>query len=194
MWAFLPLLFCLSDSVRGLSYSVHLIEGSPTFEMQVWVQGSDRFGWLVLYRRLPGAQGWTEVQKVYVDRWALPKVYRLQDVQRGEVGWAYRVVWRAGSQEEELGVYYPYGRLPEPPKIHQEETGKPILRCVFPESGHYLVRGYNSYGEEVFTFSVEVSSASVERYRLPPLRKGRYLVRLLVPESGVSLAETIVVL
>jgi hypothetical protein len=59
----------------------------------------------------------------------------------------------SGSQEEELGVYYPYGRLPEPPKIHQEETGKPILRCVFPESGTYLVRGYNSYGEEVFTFS-----------------------------------------
>jgi hypothetical protein len=34
----------------------------------------------------------------------------------------------------------------------------------------------------------------VERYRLPPLRKGRYLVRLLVLESGVSLAETIIAL
>ncbi len=171
-----------------------LIEGTRTFEVQVRVQGADRFGWLILYRRLPGAQGWTEVQKVYVDRWVLPKVYKLQDPLQGEVGWAYRIVWRVGNQEEELRVYYPYGRLPEPPKIHQEETGKPILRCIFPESGHFLVRGYNCYGEEVFTFSVEVSSASVERYRLPSLRKGRYLVRLLAPESGVSLAETVVAL
>lgn len=136
MWAFLPLLFCLSDSVRGLSYSVHLIEGSPTFGMQVRVQGSDRFGWLVLYRRLPGAQGWTEVQKVYVDRWVLPKVYSLQDVQRGEVGWAYRVVWRAGSQEEELGVYYPYGRLPEPQRFTRK---RPVSRSCGVSSRNRVI-------------------------------------------------------
>jgi len=194
MWAFLLFTFCLSDSAKGISYSVRLVEGSQTFGVQVRVEGADRFGWLVLYRRLPGAQAWAEVQKVYVDRWILPKMYTLQDPLRGELGWAYRVGWRVGSQEEELGVYYPYGRLPEPPNIRQEETGRPIIRCVFPEGGHFLVRGYNSYGEEVFTFSVEVPGATIERYQLPPLRKGRYLVRLLMPESGVSLAETIVAL
>jgi len=194
MWVYGLLLLVFSDSVKGLSYVVSPIEGAVAFGVQVRVTRADRFGWLVLYRRLPGMEGWSELQKVFVDRWQVPRVYVLQDLARGEVGWAYRLVWRSGSTEEELALYYPYGRMPAPPKIQQEEIGKPILRCIFPEPGNFLLRGYNSYGEEVFTFPVEISRACTERYQLPPLRKGRYLVRVLEPESRVSLAEIVVIL
>lgn len=194
MWVYGLLLLVFSDSVKGLSYMVSPMEGAGAFGVQVRVSRADRFGWLVLYRRLPGMEGWSELQKVFVDRWQVPRAYVLQDPVRGEVGWAYRLVWRSGSTEEELALYYPYGRIPAPPKIQQEEIGKPILRCIFPEPGNFLLRGYNSYGEEVFTFPVEISGACTERYQLPPLRKGRYLVRVLEPESRVSLAEIVVTL
>ena len=194
MWVHGLLLLVFSDSVKGLSYKVSPMEGAGAFGVQVWINRADRFGWLVLYRRPPGMEGWSELQKAFVDRWQVPRAYVLQDSVRGEVGWAYRLVWRSGSTEEELALYYPYGRIPAPPKIQQEEIGKPILRCIFPEPGNFLLRGYNSFGEEVFTFPVEISQACTERYQLPPLRKGRYLVRVLELESRVSLAEIVVTL
>lgn len=194
MWASVMLGLVLVDSVAGLRYSVQILEGSPFFKLQLKIEQADRFGWIVLYRRLPGMNGWSEIQKVYIDRWVLPKEYSLDDKVRGEIGWSYRVVWRSANTETEIGTYYPYGRMPVPPRINQEKPNSPILRCTFFESGKFLLRGYNSYGEEVFTLPIEVSGACVERYQLPPLRKGRYLVRLLEPQSSVSLAEIVVAL
>mgnify|MGYP001087859217 CR=1 FL=1 len=194
MWASVIFGFVLIDSIAGLRYSVRILEGSPSFKLQLKVERADRFGWIVLYRRLPGMNGWGEIQKVYVDRWVLPKEYSLEDKVRGEIGWSYRVVWRSANTETEIGTYYPYGRLPVPPRIHQEKPESRVLQCTFFEPGKFLLRGYNSYGEEVFTLPIEISEACVERYQLPPLRKGRYLVRLLEPQSSVSLAEIVVAL
>ncbi len=194
MWASVMLGLVLVDSIAGLRYSVQILEGSPFFKLQLKIEQADRFGWIVLYRRLPGMNGWSEIQKVYIDRWVLPKEYSLDDKVRGEIGWSYRVVWRSANTESEIGTYYPYGRMPLPPRINQEKPDSPILRCTFFEPGKFLLRGYNSYGEEVFTLPIEVSGACVERYQLPPLRKGRYLVRLLEPQSSVSLAEIVVAL
>lgn len=194
MWASVVLGLVLVDSIGGLHYSVQVVEGSPFFKLQFKVEQSERFGWIVLYRRLPGMSEWGEIQKVYVDRWVLPKEYFLEDKVRGEVGWSYRVVWRSANTETEIGTYHPYGRLPVPPCLAQEKPQSPVLRCTFFEPGRFLLRGYNSYGEEVFTLPIEVSGACVERYQLPPLRKGRYLVRILEPQSSVSLAEIVVAL
>ncbi len=194
MWASVMLGLALVDSIAGLRYSIAISEGGQIFTVRLRITQSDRFGWIVLYRSLPGKREWSEVQKIYVDRWVLPKEYLLQDKVRGEVGWGYRVVWRSANTETELGTYYPYGRLPTPPHISQEKPGSPILRCTFYDSGKFLLRGYNSYGEEVFTVPLEVSEACVERYQLPPLRRGRYLVRLLEPQGSVSLAEIVVTL
>ncbi len=194
MWASVILGFVTIDSIAGLRYSIRVLEGTSSFKLAVKAERADRFGWIVLYRRLPGMNGWGEIEKVYVDRWVLPKEYSLEDKVRGEIGWSYRVVWRSANTETEIGTYYPYGRLPVPPRIHQEKPESRVLQCTFFEPGKFLLRGYNSYGEEVFTFPIEISEACVERYQLPPLRKGRYLVRLLEPQSSVSLAEIVVAL
>ncbi len=183
-----------ADSLAGLRYSIEVLENSSSFSLRLHVRQSDRFGWVILYRRLPGMSGWSEIQKVYIDRWQLPKEYLLRDPVRGEVGWAYRIVWRIANIETELGRYYPYGKLPTPPQITQEHPNSPVLRCVFHEPGRFLLRGYNSYGEEIFTLPIEVPEARTERYQLPSLRKGRYLVRLLEPQSNISLVETVVAL
>ncbi len=195
----LPLLFAWiwigSDSIAGLSFRVSCVDKGPGFAVQVFLEKADRFGSLALYRVETPQAVRKLVSKVRVDRWALPKTYELYDGVKGQTGWSYEVVWEPATsavRPSVLGTYWPYGQLPPPPRLHVEDAERGLLRCDFSEVGTYLMRGYNSFGEEVFTMSIEVAQKGPKRYQLPALPRGRYLVRIVEPTTAVSLAEVVI--
>jgi len=195
MWGVVLVMVTTLDSLQGLRYEVRPLANIQGFGVQLRLEKADRFGWFILYRRKPHERSWTEVSKVYVDRWRLPVDYCLQDKETGQVGWLYRLMWRSAgqpAQEVEIKTYWPFGKLPTPPEMSIENSASRTLRCAFSEAGQFLLRGYNSYGEEVFTISIETAGPQIERYQLPALRKGRYLLRLLDSTSLLSLAELVV--
>lgn len=194
----LPLLFmwvCLSsDSVGELSYKISAVQRAQGFAVRVHLEKADRHGWLTLYR-IEGPQGGRKVvSKASVDRWQLPRTYELSDEVPGQFGWSYEVVWEPASRQvpaSVLATYWPYGRLPQRPTLMVEDAKRGVLRCDFAEAGSYLMRGYNRFGEEVFTVPIEVAQGGTKRYLLPELPKGRYLVRILEPTAAISLAEVV---
>lgn len=84
---------------------------------------------------------------------------------------------------------YPWGAPPKPTRIDFELAQTPLLRLHLPEPGHYVLRCYNRFGEEVFTIPIESPYACEKLYAFPKSLRGAFLVRLCEVHRGQVLAE-----
>lgn len=190
MWLWLVFLW-LPDSLPGTLYRwLGLSERAEGLCAAVSVQSTNRPLYFI-WQEHAGGGSWMDIQRIRIDRWELPRDYRICCAQ-GQPGKKVRVVLRGlTAQSPQIVLYegYPWGEPPAPSEI-SVETGKPcVLRVAVGSAGAYVLRAFNRFGEEVFTIPVEALSSQEFKYSLPETIRGALLVQLYSVSHRKVLAE-----
>lgn len=181
----------LSDSIPGIVYQwMGLSETKDGICAVVRIQAASRPLYFVWQESSTGG-AWVDIQRVNIDRWALPGEYRICRSQ-GQPGSKVRLVLRGLTSQSPQAILYEgylWGEPPLPPEI-SIENGKPyILRVVLSSAGAYILRAYNRFGEEIFTIPVEATSSQEFKYFLPEAIRGALLIQLYSLSSRQILIE-----
>lgn len=188
-----PLAICLwlVDSLRGVQYT-HVIREAEggCLCARVYIQQADKPLFLLVEGQLPG-ESWGVWQRVAIDRWSLPREVKVcTGSPKGGTKVRFRLVGPTPAAGQAI-LYegFPWGPPPRPPEIHVvTEANPPLLRLLLGEGGTYLVRGYNRFGEEVFSLPIQESQAAEVTYVWPAL-KGQFLLQVYDVQSRKVVTE-----
>lgn len=179
-----------ADTLQGVHFTHAVQQGGVDFCLSLQVHSADKPLFLVVQEENLHGE-WIALKKIAIDRWSLPNRFvlcptptvplaKLRIVLQGPTPQAGRAVLYEG---------YPWGAPPKPTRIDFESAQVPVLRVHLPEPGHYVLRCYNRFGEEVFTIPIENSHASEKLFAFPKELRGAFLLRLCEVHRGQILAE-----
>jgi hypothetical protein len=187
------LIWVLIDTLTGIRYERQgvVYEGQRVC-FRIRIKESDKPLYAILEERLPG-KGWQETQRLFIDKWSLPREVSL--CVRGQVpGLQARIVLQGPTAQAGRTVVdevFPWGEPALPPELEVVESKPPILQVQFLQAGTYLLRCYNRFGEEVFTIPLEAQPGSKLSYSFPSTLQGAFLIQLYDLLQGRVMVEKV---
>ncbi|MGQ9863531.1 MAG: hypothetical protein ACUVRD_03480 [Bacteroidia bacterium] len=119
---------------------------------------------------------WREEARILADAYAPKKLYEVE-VSIKE-NFYYRLVYRSSREEVAYLTLCPQCEHTASPRIWlQKDTMGLFLSCVFPQAGQWVLRAFDRYGQEVFTYPIYIEDPGTRLYELPRLQ-GRYLFQI----------------
>lgn len=172
-------------SSRLLSWDTTVVNAVMRISFQV--SAIPYTGYFIILSSPIDKSEWHEEARILADAYTPKKPHTIEvSIKKN---FYYRLLYRSSREEEIYLTLCPQCKQSASPKIWvQKDTSALFLSCVFPQAGHWVLRAFDRYGQEIFTYPLHIENPGTRSYELPPLQ-GRYLLQMQDLESQKIVEE-----